>query len=281
MIIKKDVLFNAKMIGKNECTMGVIAPLVDDFLNHLAILSGQLMICEYNNAVVLLSKQSDSTLLMLALVANSYDKDRTAGIVNCIHSRLEQRNIFTWYRNLRDDVFDCEQYFSRENEDAVLALRKDLVANVLAGEYKYHYATRLTREEIIDGVYEIPSRYEIQASFMDVLRGVTAMPRKSMICGDDLREYLNNEERQIIDAKPTGVSRYKENEITGKAFVATLDGNRLDVEDVPKPTISFDDENLNDGIDSEIIKSALSPVNFKNMNARQTTIDDFDNGKTR
>ncbi len=266
----EKIVFNAKVIGNGQCTHAVIAPLVDDYLNHLTIRSSELTICEYANAVVLTSKQYDGTHLMLVLVADSYDFDRTVGLVNGVYVRLKQRVITPKYMDCRNESFCCEQYFCPESENYVLNLRQDVVDNVMDDNLKYCYVTKSTRKNIEDGEYKIPSRYDIQASFMDVVRGVRAMPQRKPLNEMYPEHMLANEELRVIYAKPTNVFRNAERAKTNalnKPYIAAFDGKRLDAAALFNPTVSVEDE---------IEEMLARPMHTSKTMARQTLIEEFE-----
>ncbi len=267
----ESVVFNAKVVGGEQCTHAVIAPLVDDYLNHLTILSSGLAICEYANAVVLTSKQYDGTHLMLVLVADSYDFDRTVGIVNGVHGRLKQRVITPKYNDCHNEVFHCEQYFNPENISFVLKLRQDVIDNVLDDNLKYCYVLKDVRKQIVDGTYKMPSCYDIQAAFMDVVRGVRAMPSRAPMSEADIEHRLSDEELRVIYAKPANVFRKAErvakSGATNKPYIAAFDGNHLDVAAMSNQTISVDDE---------IEEMLAHQMCISKTTARQTSLEDFE-----
>lgn len=263
----ENIVFNAKMIGNDECTKAVIAPLVDDYLNHLTLMSTGLTIREFGNAVVLTSRQSEGFDLMLVLGANSYDYDRTVGIVNMVHDRLIERVITPKYDDCRDEVFDIQQYFTPENEDFVLALRKDVVANVLDDNLKYCYVSLTTRKSIMNGKYKVYTPYEIQANLLEVLRGVTAMPPRKMICDSDLERELSDEELRVMDAQPENLLRDAERKPRRAPYLRAFDGKHLDAKAMFNPVVSDEDEI------EEILER---PTHTTLTTTRQTVIEDFE-----
>lgn len=261
------IIFNAKMINDDECTQAIVAPLVDDYLNHLTLTSSFPTIREYANAVVLTSEQYDGNQLMLVLVANSYDCDRTVGIVNLVGKRLEDRIVSAKYDDMRAEAFDCTPYLTRENEEYVMSLRNDVVENILDDNYKYCYVTKGTRKKIMDGMYKVPSRYEIQVNFMNVVRGVTAMPTRREIKGEDLECELTDEELKIIHAKVPSAFHRAESHKKHKPYIKTLDGKQLDAEEFFKSVDS----------DEELIEEMLArPMQqHSSTRTRQTSMDEF------
>ena len=265
--VMDKVIFNAKMISDDECGQGVIAPLVDDYLNHLTIMSRFLTIREYSNAVVLTSEQYDGKQLMLVLVANSYDYDKTVGIVNGVAAYLKRRVITPNYADMRNETFDCTPYLTRENEEYVIALRNDVVKDALDDDLKYCYCSKNTRKKIVDGEYKVPSRYEIQSNFMNIVRGVTAMPKRRPMNEEDLEQMLTDEEIDIMYSKAPQAFRQKERRTKHRAYVVAFDGEYIDMDELVNHEMT-DDELIEEMLKHNIPQSTST-------NARQTSMDDF------
>ena len=265
----KTVIFNAKMIGRDECAQYYIEPFIDDYLNHMSIFSAEVILREFSNAVVLSAKQFDGTNLMLLFVPNTNDPKVSAKIVNIAYRRLGRRYSHPKYFYCRGESFDYMEYFTRENEEYVFKLRQDLVDSVMDRKLTFPNVSREMRESIREGDYKALSRYEVGVCFMDVIRGVMDMPER--------RPSLNEfDELPFDDDEPSmeynnGLYQSSNVEKSKRPYIASLDGKRLDAGAMFAPSVSEYDEELDD----ECVPCDSGETTDKKQTTRQTSLEDF------
>ena len=216
-------IFNAVMLGKNECTLSVIYDIVTDFVNHIEKAKSNINVILHSNCVEVIAK-NDNDAISLIIDVKSFDKSTLPVLYDdvCKRVRLSECKYHCTISNFEFlKNYDYKKLLTRENEQKVYDLRQELVKSVLNWEEKFVNVDKFTKESILSGEYQPKTKYQIQSDFMNVIRGEIEQPSKNIVFKNsvDIGEFTYEELRVlktmhttkfILDAKAK--SGYDNNE---------------------------------------------------------------------